>query len=109
MDVIHQFTEYLVENGIAPKIIESYVRDVRTFVAYLAGMGVGDPTDLKRFYIASYKNHLTEQKYAVPTVNKKINSLQAFNLFLIERKLQQSRSSRCAKTGSRWLLAVRGK
>ncbi|MCM3625723.1 integrase, partial [Brevibacillus borstelensis] len=28
-----------------------------------------------------------ENKYAVATINKKINSLQAFNLFLIERKL----------------------
>ncbi|EJL41450.1 MULTISPECIES: site-specific integrase [Brevibacillus] len=35
MDVIQQFTEYLVENGIAPKTIESYVGDVRAFSAYL--------------------------------------------------------------------------
>jgi len=87
MDVISQFEQYLVENGIAPKTIESYVGDVKVFAEYLAGMGVENPADLKRFYIASYKNHLIEAKYKVATINKKINSLQAFNLFLIDRKL----------------------
>ncbi|RNB90216.1 integrase [Brevibacillus nitrificans] len=87
MDVIQHFEQYLVENGIAPKTIESYVGDVKAFCVYLEGMGVEQPTDLKRFYVSSYKNHLMENKYAVATVNKKINSLQAFNLFLIDRKL----------------------
>lgn len=87
MDVIQQFEQYLVENGIAPKTIESYVGDVRGFAEYLAGLGVDDPADLKRFYVASYKNHLVENNYAVATINKKINSLQAFNLFLIDRRL----------------------
>lgn len=85
--MIQQFEEYLVENGIAPKTIESYIGDVRAFCVYLEGMGVEQPTDLKRFYVSTYKNHLMETKYAVATINKKINSLQAFNLFLIERKL----------------------
>lgn len=87
MDVISQFEQYLVENGIAPKTIESYVGDVKGFAEYLAGMGVEDPADLKRFYVASYKNYLIEAKYKVATINKKINSLQAYNLFLIERQL----------------------
>ncbi|MGF9796871.1 tyrosine-type recombinase/integrase [Brevibacillus agri] len=87
MDVIQEFEQYLVENGIAPKTIESYVGDVKGFAEYLAGMGVNDLADLKRFYVASYKNHLIDAKYKVATINKKINSLQAYNLFLIERKL----------------------
>ncbi|ELK39872.1 integrase [Brevibacillus agri BAB-2500] len=87
MNVIQQFEEYLVENGIAPKTIESYVGDVRAFCAFLREMGVDQPTDLKRFYVSSYKSRLADSKYAVATINKKINSLQAFNLFLIDRKL----------------------
>ncbi|MGG0937297.1 tyrosine-type recombinase/integrase [Brevibacillus centrosporus] len=87
MNPFDEFERYLLENGIAPKTIESYVGDVKGFCVYLEGMGVEQPTDLKRFYVSSYKNHLTENKYAVSTINKKINSLQAFNLFLIDRKL----------------------
>ncbi|EJL41458.1 site-specific recombinase XerD [Brevibacillus sp. CF112] len=85
MDEITQFEQYLVENGIAPKTIESYVGDVRGFCEYLRKMGVESETDLKRFYVVSYKNHLVENKYAVATINKKINSLQAYNLYLIEK------------------------
>lgn len=50
-------------------------------------MRVERKTDLKRFYVSSYKNQVMESKYAVATINKKINSLQAFNLFLIDRRL----------------------
>ncbi|MCM3561798.1 tyrosine-type recombinase/integrase [Brevibacillus borstelensis] len=85
MDEIKQFEQYLVENGIAQKTIESYVGDVKGFCEYLRQMGVESETDLKRFYVVSYKNHLVENKYAVATINKKINSLQAYNLYLIEK------------------------
>ena len=91
MEIIEKFEHHLIENGIAPKTIESYVGDVKGFAEYLTGMGVDNSADLKRFYIASYKSHLMENKYAVATINKKINSLQAFNLFLIERKLATER------------------
>ncbi|WP_019121122.1 site-specific integrase [Brevibacillus massiliensis] len=60
MDEITQFEQYLLENGIAPKTIESYVGDVRGFCEYLRQMGVESETDLKRFYVVSYKNHLVE-------------------------------------------------
>ncbi|MGM0710697.1 site-specific integrase [Brevibacillus parabrevis] len=86
MNPIKEFEQYLVENGIAPKTIESYMGDVKGFCVYLERMGVEQPMHLKRFYVSSYKNHL-ENKYAVATINKKINSLQTFNLFLIDRKL----------------------
>lgn len=87
MQLIEEFEQSLIENGIAQKTRVSYVGDVKAFCTFLTGMGVEQPADLKRFYISSYKNHLMENKYAVATINKKINSLQAFNLFLIDRKL----------------------
>lgn len=87
MNLVGEFEQHLVENGIAPKTIESYVGDVKAFCVFLKEMGVEQPMDLKRFYVSSYKNYLMEKKYAVATINKKINSLQAFNLFLIKRKL----------------------
>ncbi len=89
MNPIERFENHLIENGIAPKTIESYVGDVRGFCSFLSGMGVSDPTDLKRFYMVSYKNHLAEQNYAIATINKKINSLQAYNLFLVEQGMEK--------------------
>jgi integrase/recombinase XerD len=83
--MIERFEQYLMEQGMAAKTIESYVGDVRGFYQFLAGKGVTDETDFKRFYFVSYKNHLVENNYAVATINKKVNSLQAYNLFLAEQ------------------------
>jgi integrase/recombinase XerD len=109
MDPIEEFEQYLMENGIAPKTIESYVGDVKGFCVYLEGMGVEQPTDLKRFYVSSYKSHLMENKYAVATINKKINSLQAFNLFLIDRKLTTEQVVTLRKDRIKGPLAVQEK
>ncbi|CAM3676135.1 hypothetical protein [Brevibacillus invocatus] len=72
MDVIQQFEEYLVENGIVPKTIESHVGEVKAFGVFLEGMGVEQSTGLKRFYISSYKNHLMEGMYAVAPSTKRL-------------------------------------
>ncbi|WP_315672072.1 tyrosine-type recombinase/integrase [Clostridium sp. 19966] len=40
---------------------------------------------LKRFYITSYKNYLVDNSYESATINKKVNSIGAFNNFLIEK------------------------
>ncbi|MCM3082193.1 hypothetical protein M3558_24885, partial [Brevibacillus invocatus] len=40
MQLIEEFEQSLVENGIAPKTIESYVGDVRAFCAFENGCSV---------------------------------------------------------------------
>jgi site-specific recombinase XerD len=42
-----QFAEYLLENGIAAKTIESYVGDVKMFIEYLLDKGVSRGGRLK--------------------------------------------------------------
>lgn len=79
-----QFEQYLFENGIAPKTIESYVGDVVMFNQYLREQGVREIQQIKRFYVMSYKKRLIDEDYAITTINKKINSLQAYNLFLLK-------------------------
>lgn len=85
-DLVKEFEDYLVQNGIAPKTIESYTTDVRLFHDYIQANGVRDVTQLKRFYVTNYKQWLQDGGYAIATINKKINSLQAYNLFLIKMK-----------------------
>lgn len=43
--------------------------------------------ELKRFQITSYRNNLVENSYEPSTINKKINSLQSFNHWLVEKGL----------------------
>lgn len=39
---------------------------------------------MKRFYIISYRNYLIENQYELDTINKKVNSIQFFNRYLVD-------------------------
>jgi len=80
-----KFAQYLKEDGKRLPTIQSYTGDVDRFLAYLQQMGSHFDGNLKRFHITSYRNRLIEDGYEASTVNKKINSLQAFNLWLINQ------------------------
>lgn len=83
-DFVEKFKRYLKEDGKSVKTIESYVVDIGGGVAYLQNMGVKFKGELKRFYITSFRSYLIENKYEVATINKKNNSLQSFNNFLMK-------------------------
>ncbi|GFZ34391.1 hypothetical protein CSC2_49170 [Clostridium zeae] len=83
-DFVEKFKIYLKEDGKSAKTIESYVGDIGGFVVYLQGVEVKFQGELKRFYITSFRSHLIESQYEVATINKKINSLQSFNNFLMK-------------------------
>ncbi len=82
--LVQGFSQHLLEDGKSPKTIESYTGDVVGFLAYLGKMGVDFGGEMRRFHITNYRNHLVESGYEAATVNKKINSLQAFNRYLVE-------------------------
>jgi len=86
MDYIKSFSQYLLDNGKADKTIESYTGDIKGYIRFLGVRGIEFEGTLNRFTIISYKNHLLENSYEPVTVNKKLNSIQSFNDFLIEKE-----------------------
>ncbi|HVI41322.1 MAG TPA: tyrosine-type recombinase/integrase, partial [Anaerovoracaceae bacterium] len=84
IDFVEKFKRYLQEDGKSTKTIESYVGDIAGFVGYIQNMGVKFQVELKRFYVTSFRGYLIESQYETATINKKINSLQAFNGFLMK-------------------------
>ncbi len=84
MEHINVFEDYLRENGKAEKSIKSYTGDVRGYIRFLSEKGIIIDGQLNRFAINSYKNHLLQENYEPTTTNKKLNSLQSFNVHLIE-------------------------
>jgi integrase/recombinase XerD len=85
-DFVEKFRRHLKEDGKSQKTIESYVGDIAGFVAYMENMGVKFQGELKRFYVTSFRNHLIESQYGTATINKKINSIQSFNVFLMRNR-----------------------
>ena len=84
--IVTDFEEALAADGKADKTLESYVGDIRGFLKWLESKGTIFTGNLKRFHITSYRNYLVQEGYEINTINKKINSLQSFNQFLIDRK-----------------------
>ncbi len=82
-EILKVFEEYLIKEGKMKKTIISYTGDVKMFLDYLKSKGVVFNGNLSRFYITSYKDLLLKENYTISTINKKINSLNAFNQFLI--------------------------
>jgi len=84
MNLVEKFERYLMEDGKKPKTIESYVGDTAAFVVFLESKGVDFNGEMKRFYITSYRNYLIENQYELSTINKKVNSIQSFNKYLMD-------------------------
>ena len=85
--VVQGFAEYLAEDGKRPKTVQSYTGDVADFLAHLRRMGADFGGEMKRFHVTSFRNRLVEAGHNASTVNKKINSLMAFNRYLVGRGL----------------------
>src|SRR5690606_39022366 len=86
-DLLQQFARHLLDDGQSPKTVESYPGDVRGSCSSLARVGAPFDGTLQRPHITGYRNHLMEDGYEPSTINKKINSLQAFNRYLVARGL----------------------
>jgi site-specific recombinase XerD len=85
IDHIKEFESWLIQDGISPKTIESYVGDVKGFQLFLNSKinSVSSTINFNKFSFVRYKEYLTEKKYKVSTINKKINSLLVYNKFLV--------------------------
>ena len=55
-ELVSDFHRTLVEDGLAPKTIESYTGDIRDFLIWLETKGNIFTGNLKRFHITSYKS-----------------------------------------------------
>ena len=85
--ILQGFEEDLIADGKGTKTVVSYIGDIRGFLDWLETKKVKFEGNLSRFYITSYKEYLVDNNYTINTINKKINSLHSFNLFLISKKL----------------------
>lgn len=81
------FTSWLVNRGLAEKTIESYTSDVRGYYRFLKGKTLNEAQghELTRFHFLRYRDTLVEERRAVATINKKINSLKVYNDYLNEK------------------------
>ena len=81
--LISVFSEHLNTEGKGKKTIESYVSDVEAYAKWLSSKDQELTPKLNRYHIVKYKETLLADNLAPNTINKKINSLNSFNEFLL--------------------------
>lgn len=86
---IVRFMDYLaVERGLAQNTLESYQRDLSTFVAYVKSSQLDtDPLQCKRTDIVSYLYHLKISGRANATISRNLASLRSFYHFLLRETM----------------------
>lgn len=81
---VQAFEEYLDADGKSSKTLESYLGDVEEFMNYIAVQGVTDASQIRRSHVTSFRNSLIARELRPATINKKVNSLSCFCMFLRE-------------------------
>ncbi|MGI6558065.1 MAG: tyrosine-type recombinase/integrase [Limnochordia bacterium] len=87
--IIEDFKQHLETQGLSPATIASYVTDVTQFHDYLDHMGERRQVPPTRFHVTRFRSYLLEQRFQPATINKKINSLAAYDRFLNEHGILQ--------------------
>ena len=90
------FREYLLQEEKSAVTVEKYLRDVRTFFAY-----VGSQAITKEVTVA-YKKHLEEKEYAICSINSMLTSLNSLLEFMgwndcKVKHLKQQRQTYCSE------------
>ncbi|MDD2211681.1 MAG: tyrosine-type recombinase/integrase [Clostridia bacterium] len=85
MNTLTEFEAHLLADGKSLKTISSYMSDVRAFYKYLNEIGINDAKKITRAHITGFRGQLLKQDYKPATINKALNSLNAYTNFLIEK------------------------
>ncbi|OFE14446.1 site-specific tyrosine recombinase XerD [Humibacillus sp. DSM 29435] len=71
-----------VEKGAAANTVSAYERDLRRYVAHLAGRGVGDPTHVTEADVADFLAGLRESGLAASSAARTLVAVRGFHRFL---------------------------
>lgn len=83
--IIEEFREYLLNNGKASGTVESYATEITIFFDFLESIQNPYRGKLERVMLLSYKDELLTNNAKPSTINRKVNSINVFNTFLIKR------------------------
>ncbi|MDR3052611.1 MAG: site-specific tyrosine recombinase XerD [Coriobacteriales bacterium] len=76
-----------VERGASPHTIESYGRDLRSYLAYLAAQDISSLDAIKRETIVAYLATLQEAQYASSSIERAVSALKGYHRFAARENL----------------------
>ncbi|MBU3144618.1 phage integrase N-terminal SAM-like domain-containing protein [Clostridium sp. CF012] len=85
-NIIEEFKENLVGNNKASTTVKSYIFDVNSFISYIESVGIVFTGEFNTSQYSDFIKTQIELKVKPNTINKRINSLQQFNIYLLLKK-----------------------
>ena len=83
-----EYLGYLsVERGSSANTVESYCRDLRRYLAYLAGEGITRPDDVTRAAVEDHIRALDEAGLAPASVERAISAIKGLHRFMVAEQI----------------------
>ena len=97
-DFCLDFSDYLVnQKNVSDNTLDSYLRDVEHFLAYLSQQGMDDPALVDEAQMERYVDRLLELKKSSATITRNVASIRCFYYFLMQNNLATANPARNIK------------
>ena len=101
--LLARFTDYIaLEQGLSPRTIEAYQRDLARFAEYADVKGVTAPADITATVMREYVYHLKDLGLSPASIRRNISALRTYFRFLIGDGLVVKDPSERLETPQRW-------
>lgn len=85
-----QFIKHLTKQGRATATQLAYSKDIEQLIEYLKEKGVNNLESVTTEHLRGFKEYLTERKYTLKSVSRKLNSVKSFFKFLNSENIVQN-------------------
>lgn len=86
--LIQDYQEHIIKQGLTVKTSKNYTYDVKTFHKWLISKN-STLENFNRYHVLKYLEYI-QDNLKTATINKKINSLYHFNQYLIEKNIKEN-------------------
>ena len=101
--LLARVTDYIaLEQGLSPRTIEAYQRDLARFAEYADGKGIAAPADITATVMREYVYHLKDLGLSPASIRRNISALRTYFRFLVGDGLVAKDPSERLETPQRW-------
>lgn len=87
---VEEYLRFLtIERGLSKNTIESYKRDIKQYLTFIAESKITDWDQIDRYIVLSFLQNLKEQKKSAGTIIRMISCLRRFHQFLKQEQLSK--------------------
>lgn len=101
--LIARFSDYIaLEQGLSPRTIEAYERDLSRFVEYAELKGAAAPSDITATMLREFVYHLKDLGLSPASIRRSVSALRTYFRFLIGDAIVSADPSERLETPKRW-------